>query len=73
MKEDDARIEGYRKAAKPKDPIKVMLHETSIHDFLVALDHSAEYDRMLSHLKLIKFDHFNAEDKVLKKLGRPYI
>jgi hypothetical protein len=49
-----------------------MLYETSIHDLLVALDRSAEYDRMLSHLNLIKFDGFTNEDKILKKLNRPY-
>jgi hypothetical protein len=49
-----------------------MLYETSIHDLLVALDRSAEYDRMLSHLSLIKFDGFTNEDKILKKLNRPY-
>lgn len=56
MKEEDARIENLTKIAKPKDPIKAMLHETSIHDFLVSLDRSAEYDRMLAHLGMIKFD-----------------
>jgi hypothetical protein len=50
-----------------------MLHETSIHDFLVALDRSAEYDRMLAHLKMISFDTWTNEDKALKKLNRPYI
>jgi len=27
---------------------------------------------MLSHLSLIKFDGFTNEDKILKKLNRPY-
>jgi hypothetical protein len=50
-----------------------MLHETSIHDFLLAIDRSAEYDRMLSLLGLIEFNGWGAEDKVLKKLGRSYV
>jgi len=50
-----------------------MLYETSIHDLLLALDRSAEYDRMLANLNLISFDGWNNEDKVLKKLGKPYL
>lgn len=50
-----------------------MLYETSIHDLLLALDRSAEYDRVLSSLGLINFDNWTNEDKVLKKLGRPYV
>jgi hypothetical protein len=73
MKEEDIRIENLQKIAKPKATIKVMLHETSIHDFLVALDRSAEYDRMLAHLQMITFDTWTNEDKALKKLNRPYI
>jgi len=55
-KEEDERIKNLQNIAKPKDTIKAMLHETSIHDFLVALDRSAEYDRMLAHLGLIQFN-----------------
>lgn len=50
-----------------------MLYETSIHDFLLALDRSAEYDRMLAQLAIIDFDGWAAENKVLAKLGKPYV
>lgn len=50
-----------------------MLYQTSIHDFLLALDRSAEYDRMLAQLAIIDFDGWAAENKVLAKLGKPYV
>lgn len=71
--EENLRIQNLQKIVKPKPPIKLMLHETSIHDLLLALDRSAEYDRILSSLGLINFDNWANEDKVLKKLGRPYV
>jgi hypothetical protein len=49
-----------------------MLHQTSIHDFLLSLDRMAEYDRMSYELQLITFDNWHAEDKILLKLGRSY-
>jgi len=72
LAEEDIRIEGFKKLAKAKPPIKKMLYETSIHDLLLALDRSAEYDRMLSNLQLIPFEMWTNEDKCLKKLNRPY-
>lgn len=50
LAEEDLRIDNLKKIAKAKAPIKQMLYETSIHDLLLALDRSAEYDRMLSNL-----------------------
>jgi len=71
-KEDDARIANWSKICKPKPPIKQMLSSTSIHDFLLCLDRMAEYDRMSFELKMITFDNWAAEDKILLKLGRSY-
>lgn len=73
LAEEDLRIENLQKISKAKAPIKQMLYETSIHDFLLALDRSAEYDRMLASLNMIHFDNWANEDKVLKKLNKPYI
>jgi hypothetical protein len=52
-KEDDARIANWLKITKPKAPIKQMLQETSIHDFLLSIDRMAEYDRMSCELGLL--------------------
>lgn len=71
--EENNRLEQLKKVAKPKQPIKVMLHESSIHDLLLAMDRSAEYDRILSQLGITTFDNWTNEDKVLKKLGKPFI
>jgi hypothetical protein len=73
LAEEDRRIEELKKVSKAKPPIKVMLHETSIHDLLLALDRSAEYDRMLAGCQLIPFENWTNEDKVLKKLNKPYV
>lgn len=50
-----------------------MLHESSIHDLLLAMDRSAEYDRMLSQLGIMSFENWVNEDKVLKKLGKSFV
>ena len=47
LAESDRKIAEYTEKSAPKPPIKVWLRETSIHDLLIALDRSAEYDRML--------------------------
>ncbi len=71
--EENNRFEQLKKLGKAKQPIKVMLHDTSIHDLLLAMDRCAEYDRMLAHLGITSFDNWANEDKVLKKLGKPFI
>jgi hypothetical protein len=40
---------------------------------LIALDRSAEYDRMMCTLGISSFDNWFNEDKVLKKLNKPYV
>jgi len=69
----DAKIEQYKLLSKPKPPVKQWIRETSIHDLLIALDRMAEYDRMLSDLGKISFEGWSNEDRVLKKLNRPYV
>lgn len=71
-KAGDLLIAEWQKIIKPAAPIKQMLDETSIHDFLLSLDRMAEYDRMCFDIKMISFDNWNAEDKILTKLGKPY-
>lgn len=69
----EAKIEQYKALAKAKPPIKQWIRETSIHDLLLALDRMAEYDRMLSDLAKIPFEGWSNEDRVLKKLNKPYV
>ena len=40
---------------------------------MIALDRSAEYDRMMCALGISSFDNWFNEDKVLKKLNKPYV
>jgi len=49
-----------------------MLLNTSIHDLLLCLDRMAEFDRVSFYLKMISFDNWAAEDKILTKLGKSW-
>jgi hypothetical protein len=71
--ERDKKIASLMKSTRPRPPIKKYLRETSIHDFLIALDRMAEYDRMLSDLGLMSPVNWTNEDRILKKLGREFI
>ena len=71
--ERDKKIADLMKSTRPRPPIKKWLRETSIHDFLIALDRMAEYDRMLSDLGLMNEPNWLNEDRILKKLGREYV
>lgn len=71
--EEDEKIVEHMKILKAKVPIKVKVNETSIHDLLIALDRSAEYDRMMCQLGVSSFENWFNEDKVLKKHGKPYV
>jgi len=71
--ERDKKIADLQKSTRPRPPIKKWLRETSIHDFLIALDRMAEYDRMLCDLGLMNEPTWLNEDRALKKLGREYI
>ena len=71
--DEDLRIANMEKILKAKTPVKQIIYETSIHDLLIALDRSAEYDRMMSHLGRSTFTNWFNEDKVLKKINKPYV
>lgn len=57
---------------KPAPPEKVLLRLTSIHDLLNAIKNMAEFDRLLTELKLTEFDMYDDENRALNSIGQPY-